>query len=336
MKPHLSVLHLDANDNNQSEATLLMVENGVQVSIKLSDIVRLVKASHGEEILHEVLAGSTGSADVPRDAITTEGIELWLRHNWLPSICHHSVASGIQGSDSTDHSMRIRKEVLRQYETEGPIPPRYTCASPELSLPQPTQVNNESLMGALETRRTIRGFRKFNLPLQVISNVLWNGLRVIRETRQAAVSHPLGPLHSFGVGCEIFFAVHSASGIQEGAYHYDVENHSVSLVRSLVSRRWVWKVLNYQSAPLTASISIFLVLDFAQVQWRYRHEKALTNQFMDVGRVAQRIILAGERLGLGSFITPALMDSQVRRIFRLDLERFYPVHAVCLGLKPGG
>lgn len=334
MTAPLFVLHLDADDVEPCVTTLLAVEHGTQVSISLRELKTLVNTSHPEEILHEMLSDLTDRTDPPPDTLTREGVDLWFRRNWIPSICHHSVAARFEGADSSDHSMQIRKSVISRYETNGPLPARYTSLSRKILLPQPIKEDDEFLIDSMERRRTIRAFRTFDISPQLISNVLWNGLKLVRDTRRAATNHPMGILHSFGVGCEIFCVIHSATGVAEGAYHYDVEDHSLALVRSAVSRKWIWKVLNYQRAPLTAAITIFLVLDFAQAQWRYRHERALTNQFMDIGRVAQRIILSGEHLDLGSFMSPALMDSSVRRIFRLNLERYYPVHAICLGQNP--
>jgi nitroreductase len=86
-----------------------------------------------------------------------------------------------------------------------------------------------------------------------------------------------------------------------------------------------------QSAPKTAAFSVAFVFDLARYCWIYRHERALRNLFVEVGRIAQYLIIAGEQLGWSALPTPAIADSKMANLLGCGSERFYPAYTLTVG-----
>jgi len=67
-------------------------------------------------------------------------------------------------------------------------------------------------------------------------------------------------------------------------------------------------------APLNASFVVLLTFHAEMAQWRYKHERALLNIFVELGQISQRLVLAAAGLGVKAHITPAVDDRGWRRV----------------------
>jgi nitroreductase len=94
------------------------------------------------------------------------------------------------------------------------------------------------------------------------------------------------------------------------------------------------RILLGMRAPETAAWTLVIVSDFAQYQWRYRHERALRHLYMATGRIAQRILVVGHTYGLGSLPTPAMHDLDCCDLLGIDAETHAPVYSLTMGPTP--
>lgn len=87
-----------------------------------------------------------------------------------------------------------------------------------------------------------------------------------------------------------------------------------------------------------ASLSLFYSVNFLRYQWRYRHERALRNLYIESGRLMQKTIVIAEYLDAGSFITPALKDHKLASLLNLDTVDEVVLYSQTIGkkIKSGG
>lgn len=58
--------------------------------------------------------------------------------------------------------------------------------------------------------------------------------------------------------------------------------------------------------PASAACTLILSVEFERYQWRYRHERALRNLYVETGRIAHHLLLQATAHGLGTHILYAL------------------------------
>ncbi|HDV6056170.1 TPA: nitroreductase family protein, partial [Staphylococcus pseudintermedius] len=69
-----------------------------------------------------------------------------------------------------------------------------------------------------------------------------------------------------------------------------------------------------------ANCIIFISANYHKYMWRYNHERAYRNLLIDVAQLAQSFLLAATNLQKKTFLTPALRDSELVKLF--DLEEY--------------
>lgn len=265
-------------------------------------------------------------------------LDTWIDRGWLCSLTLLAETIGTRYLDLSDPNLAIRENVLAGYNSrQGPPPQRLQYTGKQVRLPQAdtTEVAAELLQPILQ-RRTRRVFTGTPVDLASVSNTLYHGLRPVREAREAAFkADKLGELISFGGAFDFYAVAFDVSGLASGVYRYAPESHSLFSVSEASLREDVSNILMQQPAPQTCSLSLFLVADYDWQMWRYRHSRALLNLYCDAGRVAQRVIIYGERFGFSSFPTPAINDSQAALLLRLpDSDRFNAIYSVSMGPQP--
>src|SRR5262249_6768642 len=127
-----------------------------------------------------------------------------------------------------------------------------------------------------------------------------------------------GSLHPI----EVYPLLINVEGVQAGLYHYDVECHSLELIRGL-SREDGSALANRftanQSYPRWAQAIFVMTARFARNYWKYRrHEKTYSVLLMDAAHLSQTFYLVCTELGLGSFVTAAINGGDIEESFSLD------------------
>ncbi|MCM8772129.1 MAG: SagB/ThcOx family dehydrogenase [Candidatus Omnitrophica bacterium] len=186
-----------------------------------------------------------------------------------------------------------------------------------INLPPPSFKGKISVEEALKTRRSIRSYKNSPLNLKELSQILWasDGKTVDWGGRTAPSAGATYPL-------EIYVVVGNVEGLKPGLYYYDIDNHSLKLVKEGDLRNQLSISALGQSSVRNAPIVIVIAGVFERTTSRYgkRGERYV---FMEVGHVGQNIHLQAESLGLGTVMIGAFEDEKVKKVLGINEDVFY-------------
>lgn len=153
-----------------------------------------------------------------------------------------------------------------------------------IKLPNPTQGKNVSLYDCLKNRRSKRVFRKDEINIQELSNILWaaNGVTKTREGENGGINYlytnPTASNHQ-----EVEVYVFNMSGI----YHYNPIDNQLEKIKSGDLRAEIGTLPFFKKAP----VSLLLVSNLNKMIHHKSEEKRTRYSNMDIGYVSQNIYL---------------------------------------------
>lgn len=268
----------------------------------------------------------------------------WFDQGWGQALWLHVAPNDLSG-DANDPTGEFRDEIIKSY-LEKSAPPTRIKLMPtgnntvkiikNIHTPdsKATQDDFIEILKRLSKRRTTRYFRLDSIPCQALEHVLNQITQRIAENRYyetSKYSHPRDLLRSYGCWLEIGIVIFNVLGLIPGLYRFDIIKKQLELLVPGDYRNVIHNLIWNQPAPLTASYTITLFVDFAQARWRYRHHRALRNIFIELGRIGQDIIIAGQQVGLSSFTTPAIKETEFSQLFGTQPFSLFPAYTISQG-----
>jgi len=196
-------------------------------------------------------------------------------------------------------------------------------------LPSPSQKSGVSLEEAIARRRSIRDFTQEPISRLQLSQILWSAQGITdsrgkhRATPSAGATYPL----------EVFVVCgqNGVEGISEGIYHYNVNNHSLTLHHKGDIRFELARVALDEEAISQAPVDIVICAQYERTLNRYG-SRGVRYVHIEVGHAGQNIYLQATALGLGTVAIGAFNDEQVGEVLRLD-KQLKPLYIMPVG-KP--
>lgn len=294
------------------------------------DLPEPVRARAADAGVVRRAGGDKGTADAVAD-----GVRHWVERGWEPSLDLYLMSRGLSYVDACadlEGGDAARGETVERFLAEEPCPRRAEVAGERLPLPAPAPLARRQLGKVLMERRSVRRYARGATGAQAVSGLLWHGLDTVRGMRRAARSgRPIDLLLSFGVAFDFYLAVYDVDGLDRGLYAYDLEAHALVRLGDLAPDEqvpWFWGM----PGPLTAAGTVLLAADFRHFHWRYRHDRALRDLYIEAGRVGQRLIVAAGYAGLGTLVSPATRDAEVNGRLGLDPARRSVVYTLTFGV----
>lgn len=195
-----------------------------------------------------------------------------------------------------------------------------------IELPAPHLKGKVSLEETITQRRSVRRYRRDQLDLVQLSQILWSaqgitGERMLRAAPSAGATYPL----------EIFVlsGQESVKGLEAGIYQYIVNSHSLRLHKAGDLRLHLAKAALDQEfiARVPADIVICALYHRTCDTYGKRGERYV---HMEVGHVGQNIHLQAVALGLASVEVGAFHDEEVKEILGVE-EDIKPLYIMPLG-----
>ncbi len=187
----------------------------------------------------------------------------------------------------------------------------------KIKLPAPNFKGEISVEEALKKRRSVRNYKQTPLTLKELSQILWatDGKTADWGGRTAPSAGATYPL-------EIYVVVGNVENLKPGLYHYDIDTHSIQLIKEGDLRAELSRSALNQTSVKSAPIVIVIAGIFQRTTGKYgkRGERYV---FMEVGHCGQNIHLQAEALGLGTVMIGAFEDEKVKKVLGIKEEIFY-------------
>jgi len=184
-----------------------------------------------------------------------------------------------------------------------------------IELPQAQRVGALSVEQALQSRRSIRSFKREPLTLEELSQLLWaaQGVTGVRF-RTAPSAGALFPL-------EVYVAVGNVEGLDAGVYRYDPTAHALTEVRKGDVLKSLSRAAYWQKSAGTGAIAMVFSAVYERTTGKYG-KRGIRYAHMEAGHAAQNVYLQAEALGLGTVVVGAFMDGWVKRVLHMkDAEQ---------------
>lgn len=186
-----------------------------------------------------------------------------------------------------------------------------------IKLPTPSFKGNFSVEEALKSRRSVRSYKQEKLSLKELSQILWatDGKTAEWGGRTAPSAGATYPL-------EIYVVVGNVEGLKQGLYHYDIDSHSLEIIKEGDLRVQLSNAALGQSSVRNAPVVIIIAGIFERTTSRYgkRGERYV---YMEVGHCGQNLHLQAESLGLGTVMIGAFDDEKVKKVLGIKEDVFY-------------
>lgn len=275
-------------------------------------------------------SGAGLSADVMK------GSALWGRHDWDMSLGCYLWSMRDKFVDNGRDYDALRVEALNQLLDREPLPlPERVTEGEATRLPDRAEMPGSASVGdILAQRRTATRFRRTPLPCDVFAGLLHHGFRHSKRFHVPDVAEDVrNILQGCGFAVDPYVAAYDVEALQPGIYRYSVSDDRLALVSPGCFRSRISHALIGHREAETASITVLLVAEFERFQWRYRHERAIRNLFVDVGRMAQFLILVATAYDLACHLTPACRDASMSELLDLDPNRQQVLHTITVGQR---
>ena len=210
---------------------------------------------------------------------------------------------------------------------QPPLYKEYAWAE-KISLPPVTGFHRLSVEEAIETRRSVRDFSGQPMSMDELSYLLHaaggiTGERWGLKLRAAPSAGALYPV-------EIYPVVHNVSDLEQGVYHYAVQDHSL---KTLQKGDFRWSMIRHGVGQemLGAANAVFLLTAiFQRTRWKYR-ERSYRYVLLEAGHIGQNIYLAATSMGLGACAVGAFFDEGVNRLLEIDGKEEAAVYIMVVG-----
>ena len=216
-----------------------------------------------------------------------------------------------------------------------PLEKPYPEKGPFLPLPKLGSINIPALdlRTAINTRRSIRHYRKDPLTLEELGHLLWStqGIVQVMDPYYTLRTVPsAGGRHAF----ETYLLINRVAGVKPGLYRYLAFSHSLLAIDtgSGVADRVMAACLG-QAFVRASAVTFLWSCVVYRMAWRYA-ERAWRLVHLDAGHVCQNLYLAGEQIGCGTCAIGAFDDGMMADILGIDGIEEFIIYCAALGKKP--
>ena len=197
-----------------------------------------------------------------------------------------------------------------------------------IKLLPPTLEGKTSVEDAIRRRRSVRTFTARPMSLPQLSQILWSAQGVTgtcrqRATPSAGATYPL----------EVFIVVgeQTVENLKAGVYHYEADNHSLSLHLTGDLRQRLAEAALGQGFVATCPLDLVIYAHLTRTAYTYGR-RAERYVHMEAGHVGQNVALQAVALGLATVMVGAFRDEAVSNVLKLE-EQTMPLYIIPVG-KP--
>ncbi|WP_434579111.1 hypothetical protein J3P95_00745 [Pseudomonas sp. Z5-35] len=254
----------------------------------------------------------------------------WVERGWEACIPFYLLSRTIKYIDDDKGRVKILDEKYREYESASvcPVPnvPVFIESDqPTFALRKISSASNDWIPGFPEKvlkRRSHREFKRLVLEVAEFQEILSHSVSRLLETLDM-YRHLHGSrlryTKNFGAAFSSYVVVYDIVGLRSGVYFINMEELSFGLIKEGDFRESMSRIIWGMVAPKTANYTLVLAATPSCYAWRYRHDKALRNLFIEAGRIMHMHINACSEFNVQGVTTPATRDDELRALLDIDL-----------------
>lgn len=301
---------------------------------------RLVQAlvrSEGEQAARAVAAlHARGLGTSPPEHSTTG----WLSDAWRIAAGYLYASQQAEFHDSGDEYREAQSDAVASYLTGDPMPVADSLIDGEVrghieqvNLP-PVPISECFLRR--RTPQTLSG----QLSFDALQQILWYSFSYPRRHRHPEEMDDFRAyFNSFGSAFDIMLAAPDVEGVTPGWYWYRLTDSALVSIHDMpphdVSAR-LDRLTNQQGVAPGAAAAIVLIARLDRYRWRYRHDRALRNVYVEAGRLGQSIALIAAGLQVDTWFSAPLEARAVQSMLGRTSFDDSVMYGVLLGGTPVG
>jgi len=192
--------------------------------------------------------------------------------------------------------------------------PAYLLQRPEVSilepviLPSPEKAGGKTVLEALQLRQTTRSISSREMPLQVLSNLLWAAFGVNRESASFNKAGRTAPSASNSQEIDLYVA------LKDGVFVYEAIPHQLTPVSA-----GDFRMRSGRGAATTAPVNIFYIADLSRYDMGPGQpdrqigdpEVQKSYYYTDTGFIAQNVYLFAAAHGMAAWFHNCDKDNTV-------------------------
>ncbi len=206
-------------------------------------------------------------------------------------------------------------------------PPFREYAGPRVPL-LPAVYQGLTLEEALRRRRSVRQYAPRPLTLAELGQLCFaaQGVTGQYRDRYLRTAPSAGALYPF----ELYPVVHRVEGLEPGVYHYNLQDHSLTVLDVGDFRQALWRAGLEQEVLAEAGVVFVLAAVVDRVRFKYG-ERGWRYVYMEAGHISQNIYLQATSLGLGSVAVGAFFDDEIHRLVGMDGQEETAIYLHAVG-----
>ncbi len=209
--------------------------------------------------------------------------------------------------------------------------------APKMSLPDYTEFEDtprsRKLREIVVTRRSIREFTGEPISLNNVAHILFNSYGTTgRMTLSFGIEQDARAVPSGGAlyPLELYVAAHKVDGLEPGIYHYNVEGHSLELVREGQFSVEFGRALFYEDMFKNVAAALVVTAIPRRSSMKYG-ERSYRFINLEAGHVGQAACLTACALDIGCVMLGGFYDDDVDNLIGIDGVNEMTLYTCALG-----
>lgn len=234
---------------------------------------------------------------------------------------------------SRQSTAEFERPHLRYVQSKNP--PGYVGTS-NFALPDPPDLNGDSLTEVLSARRSVDSFSDTSIDIRTLSTVLYHAAGITSTTEIAAAEAPLSLRAYPSAGAlypvDLFVVLQDCPDLPLGTYYYSASDHGLRSVSSNSLEDFA-EAFALPEALTTAPVMIMLTASFWRSKAKYG-PRGYRYILQESGHLAQNLCLVAEGLELGSVPLGGFYDDQLNDWLGLQGTDEAVIYVIAIG-HPG-
>jgi SagB-type dehydrogenase family enzyme len=237
------------------------------------------------------------------------------------------------GDNFQQKSKYIRGKIPQHYLDWARKPKTYKIYSnviKKIPLPNPEFGDSISFWNVIKNRQSTRKFKNEPLSTMELSLLLFgmNGLTrkyprfAFRTVPSAGGLYPI----------ETYPVINNVGGLNSGVYHYNIQEHSLELLKPGDFREEVTEGCLGQTIIYKSAINFIWTAVIDRSKWKYL-QRCYRYIYLDAGHIGQNFYLIAEALNLGACTIGAIYDDELNQLVQIDGFNETTIYVGVIGKK---